>query len=71
MGAGKIVDLVGMGFTVAGFLRRTERERCIVARVEIAWIEFWIGFTVEDTQNFWNTLEACGWVSKGLFKRSI
>jgi hypothetical protein len=55
----------------AGFLRRTERERCIVARVEIAWIEFWIGFTVEDTQNFWNTLEACGWVSKGLFKRSI
>ena len=54
----------------AGLLRRTERERCLVARVEIAWIEFWIGFTVEDLGEFTATLDACEWVSKGLFKRT-
>ena len=54
----------------AGLLRRTERERCMVARVEIAWIDFWIGFTVEDPEEFWRALEGSGWVSKGLFRRS-
>ena len=50
----------------AGLLRKTERERCIVARVDIAWIEFWIGFTVENVEAFMKTLEACNWVSKGV-----
>jgi hypothetical protein len=46
----------------AGFLKRTERERCFVARVEVGWITLWIGFTVEDVERFKQTLEACEWV---------
>ena len=40
-------------------LKRTERERCFVARIEIGWINFWIGFTVEDAARFREKLEIC------------
>jgi hypothetical protein len=50
----------------AGLLIRTERERCFVAQVEIAWVNFWIGFTVEDVGRFRRTLEACDLVQKGI-----
>jgi len=43
----------------AGLLERTERERCFVARIEIAWVTFWIGFTVEDAARFRQKLEVC------------
>ena len=43
----------------AGLLKRTERERCFIAKVEVAWTNIWIGFTVEDVERFRRTLEAC------------
>jgi len=43
----------------AGLLKRTERERCFVARVELGWVSIWIGFTVVDAERFRQTLEAC------------
>lgn len=48
----------------AGLLKRTERERCFIARVEVAWTNIWIGFTVEDVERFRRTLEACELVQK-------
>ena len=50
----------------AGLLKRTERERCFVARVEVAWVNIWIGFTVEDAERFRETLEVCDLVLKGI-----
>lgn len=50
----------------AGLLKRTERERCMVAKVQIAWITFWIGFTVEDRDKFMSVLEASDWVQLGI-----
>ena len=50
----------------AGLLKRTERERCFVARVEVAWTNIWIGFTVENAERFRKTLEACHLVLKGI-----
>ena len=50
----------------AGLLKRTERERCMVAKVQIAWITFWIGFTVEDRDGFMSVLEASDWVQLGI-----
>jgi len=50
----------------AGLLKRTERERCFIARVEVVWTSIWIGFTVEDVEQFRRTLEACHLVHKGI-----
>jgi len=50
----------------AGLLKRTERERCFIARVEVVWTSIWIGFTVEDVERFRKTLEACELVHKGI-----
>jgi hypothetical protein len=50
----------------AGLLKKTERERCMVAKVQIAWITFWIGFTVEDRDEFMSVLEASDWVQLGM-----
>jgi hypothetical protein len=44
----------------AGFLKKTERERCFVARIEVAWVSVWIGFTVVDKEKFVRSAEACG-----------
>jgi hypothetical protein len=43
----------------AGLLKQTESEQCFVARVEIGWVNMWIGFTVVDVERFRRTLEAC------------
>lgn len=50
----------------AGLLKRTERERCMVAKVQIGWMTFWIGFTVEDREGFFKVLDASEWVQHGL-----
>jgi len=50
----------------AGLLKRTERERCMVAKVQIGWMTFWIGFTVEDREEFMKVLDASEWVQHGL-----
>ena len=50
----------------AGLLKRTERERCFVARVAIGWVSVWIGFTVEDAERFQRTLEECDLVQEGV-----
>jgi hypothetical protein len=50
----------------AGLLRRTERERCFVARIEVGWVSIWIGFTVVDVDRFRRTLEACQLTQKGI-----
>ena len=50
----------------AGLLKRTERERCFIARIELVWTSIWIGFTVEDATLFRRTLEACDLVQKGI-----
>ena len=50
----------------AGLLKRTEREQCFVARVQLVWTTIWIGFTVEDVQRFRKTLELCDLVQKGI-----
>lgn len=50
----------------AGLLKRTERERCFVAQVEVGWVNIWIGFTIQDTQQFQKTLEASGWTPTGV-----
>ena len=38
----------------------------MVAKVQIAWITFWIGFTVEDRDGFMSVLEASDWVQLGI-----
>jgi hypothetical protein len=50
----------------AGLLKRTERERCFVAQVEVGWVTIWIGFTVENTERFRKTLDASGWIARGV-----
>lgn len=50
----------------AGLLKRTERERCMVAKVQIGWMTFWIGFTVEDKDRFLNILDTLEWVQRGV-----
>jgi hypothetical protein len=46
----------------AGLLKRTERERCFVAKIEVGWVTPSVGFTVEDVKAFRCALDACGWV---------
>jgi hypothetical protein len=50
----------------AGFLQKTERERCFVAKVNVGWIHFWIGFTVVDAELFRQTLAACEFSMRGM-----
>ena len=50
----------------AGLLKKTERERCFVARVEIGWVSVWIGFTVVDVEKFRQTLDTCELVLDGI-----
>jgi hypothetical protein len=50
----------------AGLLKKTERERCMVAKVQIGWMTFWIGFTVEDKEGFFNVLDTLELVQRGV-----
>lgn len=50
----------------AGLLKRTERERCFVARVSVGWASIWIGFTVENLELFKRTMDECELDQKGI-----
>lgn len=43
----------------AGLLKRTERDRYFVAKIEVGWITLSVGFTVEHVDEFQRTLQAC------------
>jgi hypothetical protein len=43
----------------SGLLKSTERERCFVARVDVGWVTFWVGFTVANAQQFRDKLVVC------------